>query len=537
MSRGGHEPCNFPGGLKLKRLNFPLLIIWVVVFLFYSYLGFSLPNRRSFLSPDENNTFCVAKQICENHTVFINSDLNEELGMKIFRGRLYVEAKENRYTAFNSLGLALLVAAGMYVGQPFLVVPILASLGVIGIYLAVKEMGGRKAGYLAAIFYGLLPTNIFASNQILDATPSFAMYLLSLGCILTATRNKSISLPAISGVSLGLSFLIRQANAVYILLLLLYLLSIRKKLSFQQRIAFLFPFAAFGLATVTMNKLVYGSYYRSGQAAGTGSGPFHLLFPKMEPVSVLRALANHLVGYIPILLALGVLGYIMVSRKKVIGSNGCLNVFFLALAILTLILYASRSGTWSFEKFSLSSSMARYFIPLYAVVIIYASLCIYYISSQGRRVTALLMITTILCSYALFTFGKLEYMNLQNLKVRAQEYDQAKQSLLASYQKPIVVFTKKMDKDLYDDVQVGLCYTQKDVETNPDVEKLFPIVDIHKDVLPAIDKLLSSGYTVFVGSDAKELLDALSENGYQLSPVKQYSSLFLVSKRGGYEKV
>lgn len=523
------------GESKLRKVNIPLLAIWLIVFLFYSYLAFTLPHRSSFLSPDENNTFCVARQIHENHTIFIHSTLNEELGLKIFRGRLYVEARENRYTAFNSLGLAFLVAAGMYLGLPFLVVPFLASLGAIGIYLVAKDIGGRKAGYLAAILYGLLPTNVFISNQILDATPSFAMYLLSLGCMLAAMRNKSVVLSAVSGVALGLCFLIRQANAVYIFVFLVFLFCARKRLNLRQRLAFLLPSSVIALATVTMNKLAYGSFYHSGQVAGTHTGIFHALFPRFDPGSVVKALSNHLVAYIPLLLALGVVGYILAWRKKAHGNHKLLSIFLLVLAILTLILYASRSGTWSFEDFSITSSMARYFIPLYAVIVTYASLFLSLLSSRGREAIAVLILAAVFCSFVLFTFGKLEYMNLQKLKARAVVYDQHKESLLNTYRQPIVVFTKGMDKDLYDDVQVGLCYTQEDVERNPDIKNLFPIVDVERDVLPAIDKLLENGYAVFAASDARELLDALSEKDYQLNRAEEYHPLFLVSKRGGHE--
>lgn len=516
--------------LSKRKIHLSLLIIWLVVFLFYSYLAFAVPHRNSFLSPDENNTYCVAKQIRTRNTVYLHSHLNEKLGMKIFRGRLYVEAGKNRYTAFNSLGLSFLVAGGMYLGLAFFVVPFLASLGAIGIYLVLKEMAGERAGLMASALYGLLPTNVFISNQILDATPSFSMYLVSLGCILAATKRKSVFLPAISGTALGLCFFIRQANAIYIIALLALLFTLRKKLDMRQWSAFLATAGTMALATMTMNKLVYGSLYRSGQIAGSKGGPFQTIFPKMDFNAVLNSLSNHLVAYLPLLLVLGIVGFVLACKGKPGTSMKALNTFMASLAVLTVVSYASRSGTWSFSTYSITSSMARYFIPLYAVVIIYASLYLEYALRRGRKTAVLLVLTVTLCMYALFTFGDLEYMNLQRLVTRAETIGQAKASLLASFDQPIVVFTKHCDKDLYDDVQVGLCYTREDVAREPDIKALFPIVDIEREVLPAIDHLLEDGYLVLAASDCPELLVTLTERGYRTSRSEEYNSLYVVRK-------
>lgn len=516
--------------LSSGKLNLYLLAVWLVVFLFYSYLAFTVPHRSSFLSPDENNTYCVARQIRERNTIYLDSPLNEKLGMKIFRGRLYVETKMNKYTAFNSLGLSFLVAGGMYLGLTFFVVPFLASLGVVGIYLVAKELAGEVAGFFAAILYGLLPTNVFISNQILDATPSFAMYLLSLGSILTAMKKRSIFLSTLAGAALGLSFFIRQANAIYIFALLVFLACQRKKLAIRQWASFLLPSVAIGLATVTMNRLVYGSFYRSGQLAGSEAGTFYMLFPKLDLKALLHSLSTHLIAYLPLLLILGIAGYIMACRGRSGATLKPLNILMIILAAVTVLSYGSRSGTWSFDVFSITSSMARYFIPIYAVVIIYASLCLSNALSRGQKATVMLLISAILCSFALFTFGGLEYMNLQKLKRRAEINTQAKEALLERFDQPIVVFTKRYDKDLYDDVQVGLCYTHEDAVRNPDLKNLFPLVDIEKDILPTVNRLINDGYIVLAASDSPELLDALGEKGYKTDRVEEFPSLYLVRK-------
>lgn len=516
--------------IRERKLNLLLLIIWVVVFLSYSYLAFAVPHRTSFLSPDENNTYCVAKQIRTKKTVYIDSPLNEMLDMKIFRGRLFVEARKNKYTAFNSLGLSFLVAAGMYVNLTFFVVPILSSLAVIGIYLITRAIAGKRAGLLAALLYGLLPTNVFNSNQLLDAAPSFSLFLFSLGCILFTMEKESIALALASGLSLGLAFFIRQANSIYIAALLVLLIHFRKRLGLRQWAAFAIPSGLIALSTIIMNRLVYGSFFRSGILTAEGIKVSRTLFPKLDISALAHSMSNHLIAYIPLLFALGICGCLFAYREKRDPVSRPLNLFMIAMASLAVLINSSRTGTWSFHVYSITSSMARYYIPLYAVVIIYASFCIDRLARNNTSLLPIFIFTAVLSTYAIFCFGNLEYMNLQKLAKRAKVYGSAKASLLEGHPQPIVVFTKRFDKDLYDDVQVGLCYTEEDARKKPDIRVLFPLVDMERDVLPAVDRLMAEGYLVAVARDCYELIRILNENGYSTISMKEYKSLFMVTR-------
>jgi hypothetical protein len=515
-----------PGSMTLL-----LFLLWLVVFLFYSYTAFTVPARSSFLSPDENNTFCVAKQIREKGSVFIDSPLNERFGLKIFQGRLYVEARENRYTAFNSLGLSLLVATGMFLRLPFFVVPFLASLGVLGIYLAVKELAGSRAGLLAGILYGLLPTNIFFSNQILDATPSSSLFLLALGAILTAMRKRSRPWALVSGASLGLSFLVRQATAIYILLFLLFILYCRKRTARKLWLPFFVSSASIAASTMVMNKLVYGSFFHSGQLASTGESISKTLLPGFDLKDAMHSINTYIIGYLPLLSLLAVIGFILAMRGKTASKWRSLHVMLAAVALAAILSFGSRSGTWSFEQFSINASMARYFLPVYSFLAIYASLALDAAVRRGKSSIASLLVVATLCSCAVFAYGSLELTNVQRLKTRSIIYDQAKEQLLKS-DEPTLVLTKRMDKDLYNDVEVGLCFTENDLRSNPDLST-FPIIDPEKDLLPVIDQLLEEGWRVLVASDAAELIDALKAKGYTLNQLMEYGSLSRIGKGGG----
>ncbi len=522
ITRGGHAEEGAPFYLLLVGL------LWVACFISYSYTALTVPNRSSFLAPDENNTWCVARQLKEEGSFFINSPLNERFGVKFFRGRLFVEARENRYTSFNSPGLTLLVALGMVLGVPFFVVPFLSSLGVLGIYLVGKELRGPRAGILAALLFCPLPTVVYASNMVLDSVPSAALFLLAWGALLRATRTRSAAWAALGGFSLGLSFLLRQATAVFIAMLLAWLAWERRSVGRKLICSFLVPAALMAVGTMGLNVYLYGSFTSSGQAEGFGRSFLGMLVPVADLSALLHAPSTYLLGYTPLLAALGLWGTVVAlrspSRHRLLRGT---SLFMWTIIVVTLVIYGPRPGTWGFFKLTLSGSMARYFILLYASLALLSSIALDEALRRGGHLLVLLSVAAILLTSAAISFGPTDANNLSWLRDRFAAISSYKEALLRD-PTPTVVFTRRQDKDLYNDVEVGLCFTEEDAARSPEVAALFPIVDPREDLLPMIEQLLGEGWRVMVASDAPELVDCLRAQGYPLRRSAEFGSLYLV---------
>jgi len=287
--------------LSLKRY-LPIILIWLLVLMAYSYVAIANPDRRSFIAPDESNTYHIAERLAEQGTVYIESPLNERFDLGIFRGRHYAKVGENRYTVFNSIGLTLILAAGIKLNIALFIIPFLSSLAVIGIYLIVREMADEKAGLLAALIYGLLPSNIYHSNLIFDTNPAYALLLLSLGLLLVSFRRPSHILTLLSGFCLGMAFVIRQSLAVFILLILVFALLNYRRLKLTQWVSFSAVAAALALFTIGVNKTVYGGFFASGLTAGSGATPFHALFPRQDISTIYNSSYTYIALYMPLLL-------------------------------------------------------------------------------------------------------------------------------------------------------------------------------------------------------------------------------------------
>jgi hypothetical protein len=520
-----------PTGKRLIASRFHLFLaflIWAAAFLAYSYTALTVPQRSSFLAPDENNTWCVARQIQEDGSFFIPSPLNERFGVKFFRGRLFVEARENRYTAFNSPGLALLVALGMLLGAPFFVVPFLSSLGAVGLYLAGKELGGPRAGILAALLFCPLPTVVYASNLVLDAVPSAALFLLGWGSLLRAVRSRSGGWAALGGFSLGLSFLVRQSTAVLILLLLLWLAWERRGAGGKVLGCSLVPAALLAAGVLGLNRYLYGGFLSSGQAEGFGRSSLGLLAPVADFSAFLHACSTYLLGYVPLLAALGLWGAAVSWRRGSRRRTLRRAVVFLGAVILaTLATYGPRPGTWGFSSLTLSGSMARYFLPLYASLALLSSLALAEALKRGRYLLTLLCVASVLLTGTALSFGPAKANNLSWLRYRFELISSNKRALLSD-STPTVAFTKRQDKDLYNEVEVGLCFTEEDARNTPETADLFPLVDPEGDLMPVIRTLLEEGWRVMVANDVPELLDLLRERGFFLRRSAVYGSLFQV---------
>ena len=135
---GMAQPGGRDAAWRRAKKYLPIMVIWLLVLMAYSYVAARNPDRRSFIAPDESNTYHVAEALAERGTVFLNSPLNERFDIEIFRGRNYSKVGENKYTAFNSIGLVLILTLGMKIKLTYFILPFLSSLAVIGMYLIVR---------------------------------------------------------------------------------------------------------------------------------------------------------------------------------------------------------------------------------------------------------------------------------------------------------------------------------------------------------------------------------------------------------------
>lgn len=492
----------------------PIVLIWLLVLMAYSYLAVQNPDRRSFIAPDESNTFHIAERLVEQGTVYIDSPLNERFDVEIFRGRHFAKVRDKKYTAFNSIGLTLVIALGMKMRITYFILPFLSSLAVIGIYLIVREVANEKAALLAALFYGLFPSNIYHANLLFDAVPAFAMLLLSLGLLLVSFRRPSHILTLLSGICLGITFLLRQSMAIYIFLILVFAVLNHRSLKWAKWLSYFGGAACVALFTIGVNKVVYGSAMASGLTVGSGATPFQALFPEQDIMSIFKSLGIYLLLYVHLLFLLGAAGVVLFYKRYRSRKNRLFLLLMSTMAFISLFIFGSRSRTWGFKDFYISGSMARYYLAIYVFFIIFASIFVVFLARRERKLVFTFVLVSTVVFFSILTFGTFMGIDgMHGLSSQLNTMDEVN-AKIREINRPVVIFTKTTDKYFYPDVEVGLVFTQEDVERNPNLEGMYPVIDPQDDVMPIIDELLLEGWRVFIAYDARELLDAMYERAW-----------------------
>jgi len=495
-------------------------MIWVLVFTAYSYIAATVPDRRAFIAPDESNTFHIAEKLVDEGTIYIDSSLNERFGLEIFRGRHYAEVSENRYTAYNSIGLVLLMALAMKTGVTYFLIPFLASLAVIGVYLIVREIADEKAALLGALIFGLIPSNVYHANLIFDANPSFAMLLLSLGMIMLCLRRNSLAISVLAGFSLGMSFMIRQALAPYILLILVFCLCNIKRMRVRYWAAYICCAAIPAIFIMGVNKTIYGSFTSSGPTVTSGATT-EALFPGLNFSAIAHTIDTYLVLFIPLLFICGLAGFILYFRRRRGWRQNTFILLMVAIFVLTLLMFGSRSRTYGFRNLLISGSIARYYLAIYTFLAIFAGIFLISLLMRGMRVAFTLILASMIISFSVLTFGSIGGIDgIQSMNARFKSMDEIEREMNELGDK-VLILTKTTDKYFYPDIEIGLCYTEADIKANPNLKGRYPIVDPAVELLPVVDTLLAEGWRVFVAYDTPETIQAMMEGGYMVSPFNE----------------
>ncbi len=126
----------------------------------------------------------------------------------------YVEA--GRWLAHYPVGWPLFLAAGLAVGIPWLVAPLLGGLFIVLLYLTGRELDGPELGLGAATLGLISPMARLIFGSMLSHAAGATLVLAALWLTLAARRRSSRPAAAAAGAALGVAFGIRPLTALAI---------------------------------------------------------------------------------------------------------------------------------------------------------------------------------------------------------------------------------------------------------------------------------------------------------------------------------
>lgn len=209
-------------------------------------------------------------------------------------GGPFMNAYNGKWFIVFGPGTSLLLSLGIFFKTPWLVMPVLGALSLIGIYLIGKKWYGNKIAIPALILLIFSPFYSFVAGSYLSHPASlffliFAIYFWNSFCRrLTENKTKYIML-ILSAVFLGFAFLVREAVSVILgvygilALLVVNYKAIIRNYKFLNLINFLVLYAAvfsiFPIIYFLYNRILTGSIFilprwlfHSGDTYGFGDG-------------------------------------------------------------------------------------------------------------------------------------------------------------------------------------------------------------------------------------------------------------------------
>jgi Dolichyl-phosphate-mannose-protein mannosyltransferase len=159
---------------------------------------------------------------------------------------------DGRWFSQYPVGNPLLLAPGVWLGDPWLIPALLAALITLLLAAAARTLFGPIAGPVTAVLCATSPFLAAMSGTLLSHTPCLFALSLGLWCGLRATRNPgSARWAAAAALAWGLAVLIRPSSAVLVATPLAVLL-LWRWWSGDRRAAVLVTFAAAGLVMLAL---------------------------------------------------------------------------------------------------------------------------------------------------------------------------------------------------------------------------------------------------------------------------------------------
>ena len=449
-------------------------------------------------------------ELSENGSVFWTSLLNQRYNVTFFRPRLFTEVAPNVYVTSNSMGFAVFLALANELHILPFFVPLTALLGVLGAYGAVAEVSGKKAGVLVAATLATLPPYVFFSNTYMDIVPSLSFFLLSLFGFLKYMKSSKTWQVVISSLCLAIAIYLRTYSALFLVGYAAIVLLARKRLHVKSFAIGVASFLLFVTPVFLTNSLVYGGPFRFGPSF-TQQKTFELAAGQSITVQVFQvAFVNHVALTAPVLFAMGILGLVEIFRRKRTQMENTFLAQLGTISVVAFVAFGPLSRTYGFYDVTPVASVTRYLMPVQLLIAFCAYIFVKRLRDIGMKRLSMVLVAVLLVSLVAGSFAS---NALPSLVTSQQKYSNGEEVIQALPENS-VIFTRTFDKLIFPSRNVAIIYTNSDLTQNPDLKFIVPIVDIDRDVVPVIRKLLHDGFHVYLAEDVDDLAAHLIRAGF-----------------------
>jgi hypothetical protein len=517
--------------MKLKENLSTLAIILLLALLFnyYTYVNSEVSYRVAD-SPDENLALIFSKLIAEDSSLVWHSEMNEKYNVSYFKPRNSIDIGGNNYIG-PYVGFQMLLATARLYGFLDYIVPLAGCIGVLFLYLLVRNIFDEKTAIIAALLWGLNPSYVFFSNTYYSNIPAVTFSIIALYCFHKGIQTGKNTYIGCAGLFCLYAVFTRTSEIVIFGSILIGLLAARwgftKKIQLKEMIIFISIFLVLRILWTASNSSLNAQTVDINTGGGGIGYQFEYLMNNIGIYA--NSFMDYIVGYPPLLFVLACFGVISIYSSKD-KMQQFFTFFFIGLFLLFFGLYGFRGETWGFENVSIDSSMARYFLINYAIMSIFAAafLTSFFKRQDHSRIVALCLLLIVLTSTTtIFESDN----NLIRAKDRLNNWGSLNRETVDTTPENAVIFTRAFDKVFMLERQVAVYRTEEELRAQPDMAYWYTPANIEKDLVPLIDKMLSDGVPVYVTQEATELFQHLEKNDrYKLIAVTKNNMIWKVEK-------
>ena len=517
--------------MRYKNILIILGIISIIAFTFFYKFIYLKTGTYSPHSPDESNVLFFAKQIIENNEFIWKSQLNERYNVPFFIPRASVEVGKNLYAPMIAPYFVLIIALSSLFEFNHFINSIFGVIGILFFYLLVQYVfKSKKLGLIGAILLAFFPTYALFANTYYDIIPSSVFWIGSLYYFVRFLSEDDYRFSVFCVIFFMISIAIRPPHAFLVMAYLIPLIIYYKKIfTFRNISATLLAGIVCIILFFGINYSVYGSFFSTGRTmTGQNIGKSGVIKTLMRinfnPDAISTAFNNYLLHYETLIFIGGVLGIIRVKQIKSKVTK-TLIYSLIPLCIFLLFYFGSNPNFYGFSQTRVDGSLSRYFLPIYVCLIIAT---VYFLNTLKNRKIKILYVVILIINIFIFTFGGLG--SLTNWVLSNEKFCQYNRIVKTTPKKSIFI-VKQYDKCIVLDRPVMLMYNSEDLKKRPDLEYLFPLLDIDKDLIPIIQRLHKDGYTIYISTESPSAEKKLREQNFKLIKIKNTPFMYVKDKK------
>lgn len=374
---------------KLSKCDKITILICALSFIGYSSLSLMTWDTWIPYGHYGNQYYFFAKHLAENQSLVYVNPLNEHY-TPIFTANQFVQMGEKTLPS-GFLGHIVFLAFFYFIHPKLvlLAVPFIAALGLFLFYRLTSLVFTKKIGVLSTGLLAVSPAYFYNSNHMFADVPAFVFLVGGLLYFFKMLKHPDRKINYILfPIFLALTVWLRYPNALLLLALIPIVYLVRRKVKLKYLLLSGCIFILFMSPLFILNSILYGGPFNLGamspyivfaglpvEKLPESMGLSATLFLPFKDWGLFADnIFLYFVRFSPLILLFSAFGIITYLRSD---KNYLQQQFLIACSLISLILILYYSGGAFFgAKYpypTVGASYVRYFIPIYAFLLIYTS--------------------------------------------------------------------------------------------------------------------------------------------------------------------